>query len=584
MEAPSRQDVERQLRLVLASAEFQASPKLSELLYYLVTETLAGNSERLKGYTIGVDVFDRQHDFDQGVDAIVRVQMGRLRKLLKSYYDGSGATDPIRVILIAGRYAPRFELATGEELSDEKLGDPYSAQAAFAPPTEPSIPTGFAGHFVGGRASLLVVGLAVLLAAIVGAGAFYYLGPKAGAGAGAATATERPNGPLVYVSRYQVIGKDELTEQLAEGLQYDLVNQLAKFPDIAVLGIDTVSGTGSKEALAKPQGADFVLGGVIELNGDSVRITSQLKQTSDGHIIWSDQATADSVRPRTIISVQADIATNVASKIGQTYGIISQAMAQQISTSADPSLEDYRCVLNAYAYMRHKTPETHLKVRSCLEKAVENSPKYATAWALLSWVYGDEERYGFNKVPGEDGRRRSLRAAERAVAADSNSATAHSYLSVARFLLGDDDGGAREAAETAIKLSPNDSEVLADAAFNLAMLDGSERSRQLALKAISLNPGGPAWYWGGLAIHALQNGLKEDALKYARLNVSDRGPLEVYLMAGALRLDGRNREADAELASLYRTHPDARDRAHMMQILRVPPKLELLIFGTPRGT
>jgi len=581
MEAPSRQDVERQLRLVLASAEFQTSPKLSELLYYLVTETLAGNSERLKGYTIGVDVFDRQHDFDQGLDAIVRVQMGRLRKLLKSYYDGSGASDPIRLILVPGRYAPRFELASGEELSDETLGNPYSAQAVFAPPIETPPQTGFAGRFAGSRASLLIIGLAVLLAAIIGAGAFYYLGQKAGTGTVAAS--KRPTGPLVYVSRYQVIGKDELTAQLAEGLQYDLVNQLAKFPDIAVLGIDTVSGTGSKEALAKPQGADFVLGGVIELNGDSVRITSQLKQASDGHIIWSDQATADSVRPRTIISVQADIATNVASKIGQTYGIIFQANAQQVSATADPSLEDYRCVLNAYAYMRHKTPEAHLKVRSCLEKAVENSPKYATAWALLSWVYGDEERYGFNKMPGEDGRRRSLRAAERAVAADSNSATAHSYLSVARFLLGDDDGGAREAAETAIKLSPNDSEVLADAAFNLAMLDGSERSRELALKAISLNPGGPAWYWGGLAIHALQNGLKEDALKYARLNVSDRGPLEVYLMAAALRLDGREREADEELASLYRTHPDARDRAHMMQILRVPPKLELLIFGTPRG-
>ncbi len=42
MDAPSRQDVERQLRLVLSSHEFAASPKLSELLYYLVTETLAG--------------------------------------------------------------------------------------------------------------------------------------------------------------------------------------------------------------------------------------------------------------------------------------------------------------------------------------------------------------------------------------------------------------------------------------------------------------------------------------------------------------------------------------------------------------
>jgi tetratricopeptide (TPR) repeat protein len=281
--------------------------------------------------------------------------------------------------------------------------------------------------------------------------------------------------------------------------------------------------------------------------------------------------------------VQADIAATVASKIGQTYGIISQAMAQQISTSADPSLEDYRCVLSTYSYMRHKTPEAHLKVRSCLEKAVENSPKYATAWALLSWVYGDEERYGFNKIPGEDGRRRALRAGERAVAADGNSATAHEYLSVARFLLGNDDAGAREAAETALRLSPNDAEVLADAGFNYAMIDGNERARQLVLKAIELNPGHPAWYYGGLAIHALQNGLRDDALKYARLNVSDRGPLEVYLWAGALRLNGRDREADTELASLYKTHPEARNRAHMMEVLRAPPKLEMLIFGTPRG-
>jgi TolB-like protein/Tfp pilus assembly protein PilF len=574
MEAPSRQDVERQLRLVLASAEFAASPKLSELLYYLVTETLAGNSERLKGYTIGVDVFDRQHDFDQGVDAIVRVQMGRLRKLLKSYYEGSGASDPIRVLLVAGRYAPRFELATGEELSDEKLGEPYSAQTAFAPPPRPP------GH-ANRRSRPLLAGLAILLLAVLGAAGIYYLGHRAGAGAD--PATERVSGPLVYVSQYRVIGKNALAGQLSEGLQYDLVNQLAKFPDIAVLGIDTVSGKGATEAMATPRGADFVLGGAIEVNGDTVRITSQLKQTSDGHVIWSDQATADSIRPVTIVSVQADIAATVASKIGQTYGIISQAMAQQISTSADPSLEDYRCVLSTYTYMRHKTPEAHLKVRSCLEKAVENSPKYATAWALLSWVYGDEERYGFNKVPGEDGRRRALRAGERAVAADGNSATAHEYLSVARFLLGNDDAGAREAAETALRLSPNDAEVLADAGFNYAMIDGNERARQLVLKAIELNPGHPAWYYGGLAIHALQNGLKDDALKYARLNVSDRGPLEVYLWAGALRLNGRDREADTELASLYKTHPEARNRAHMMEVLRAPPKLEMLIFGTARG-
>ncbi len=296
------------------------------------------------------------------------------------------------------------------------------------------------------------MGLALLLLTVLGAAGIYHLGHRAGASTD--PAIERVSGPLVYVSQYRVIGKDALAGQLSEGLQHDLVNQLAKFPDVAVLGIDTVSGKGATEAMATPRGADFVLGGAIEVNGDTVRITSQLKQASDGHVIWSDQATADSIRPVTIVSVQADIAANVASKIGQTYGIISQAMAQQVATSADPSLEDYRCVLSTYTYMRHKTPEAHFKVRSCLEKAVENSPKYATAWALLSWVYGDEERYGFNKIPGEDGRRRALRAGERAVAADGNSATAHEYLSVARFLLGNDDAGARGRRNRASPSAP----------------------------------------------------------------------------------------------------------------------------------
>ncbi len=233
------------MRLVLASAEFEASPKLSELLYYLVTETLAGNSERLKGYTIGVDVFDRQHDFDQGVDAIVRVQMGRLRKLLKSYYDNSGATDPIRILLIAGRYAPRFELATGEELSDEELGEPYSAGGFVAPPLPPEEegPGGILGTRKG---RTLVLGLVLLLlAGLAGTGlyvAYHQAAPAID------PATERDQGPLVYVSQYRVIGKSDLAGQLAQGLQYDLVNQLAKFTGIAVLGIDTVSGNGFNEA------------------------------------------------------------------------------------------------------------------------------------------------------------------------------------------------------------------------------------------------------------------------------------------------------------------------------------------------
>ena len=80
-----RVDVEKQLEAILASEEFASAPKMRALLRYLVDATLGGEVERLKGYAIGVDVFERGAEFDPGTDPIVRVQAGRLRKLLDNY-------------------------------------------------------------------------------------------------------------------------------------------------------------------------------------------------------------------------------------------------------------------------------------------------------------------------------------------------------------------------------------------------------------------------------------------------------------------------------------------------------------------
>jgi adenylate cyclase len=549
MDAPSRKDVERQLRLVLASVEFETSPKLSELLYYLVTETLAGNAERLKGYTIGVDVFDRQPDFDQGVDAIVRVQMGRLRKLLKSYYEASGKTDPIRIHLVSGRYAPRFELATGEELSEETLGPPPGLLPGIAPAPLAVLPPPIL-HTRRGQAILLMLALLVV-ATMTGIG--IYVADRQNISSLVAAA-ENISGPQIYVSRYQLIGKDDAERQLAEGLQFDLVNQLSKFPDMAVLAVDT-----SKEQTGRR--GDFLLSGVIESDGTSLRVTTQLRRERDGLVIWSDQWLSENTRSLSMMELQTAIATTVATKLAQAYGVIPQAMFEEIAEGYQADDTEYACILGTYTYMRHKTAGQHGKSRDCLELAIKNSPRHALAWALLSWIYGDEERYGFNKKPGAIGR--ALRAAERGVAADSQNAVAYELLAHARFLTGTDDVSAREALETSLKLHPNNSEVLADASWILGLMGETGRSRALGLKAIELNPGHPAWYW-------------------TRQNISDRGPIDIYLFAAALRLDGQAQKADQELASLAKTHPNIGDRAHMMAILRIPPAVEMLIFGKPR--
>ena len=73
-----------------ASRPFDTSPKLTSFLRFVVESTLAGQGERLKGYTIGVEALGRGENFDPQIDPIVRVEAIRLRAALARYYAGDG--------------------------------------------------------------------------------------------------------------------------------------------------------------------------------------------------------------------------------------------------------------------------------------------------------------------------------------------------------------------------------------------------------------------------------------------------------------------------------------------------------------
>ena len=105
---PDAGSVRAQLRRILASSEFAASDRMSRFLRIAVTETLAGRTDDLKEYRLGLEVFDRQESFDPGADPIVRVEARRLRSKLAKYYDSHGRYDDIVVELPKGGYVPLF--------------------------------------------------------------------------------------------------------------------------------------------------------------------------------------------------------------------------------------------------------------------------------------------------------------------------------------------------------------------------------------------------------------------------------------------------------------------------------------------
>jgi len=95
-----------QLDRILTSPDFDAPERVRRFLAFIVQETLAGRADRLKAYTIAVEVFGRGADFDNMNDPVVRIEAGRLRRALERYYLLGGRSDPLVIEVAKGGTSP----------------------------------------------------------------------------------------------------------------------------------------------------------------------------------------------------------------------------------------------------------------------------------------------------------------------------------------------------------------------------------------------------------------------------------------------------------------------------------------------
>ena len=82
----SKANVRAELQRVVSSPHFEASERNRRFLTYVVEETLAGRSARLKAYSIATVVFGRPDSFDPALDPIVRMEAGKVRRALTRFY------------------------------------------------------------------------------------------------------------------------------------------------------------------------------------------------------------------------------------------------------------------------------------------------------------------------------------------------------------------------------------------------------------------------------------------------------------------------------------------------------------------
>lgn len=114
-----RETVENELNRILRCRGFSNAPQMSAFLDYIVKQTLDGNANRIKAYTVGVDALGKPPTFDAQGDPSVRVLALRLRKTLAQIYE-TLEPSAVQIQMHVGSYVPEFIKSPSPVVSSRK--------------------------------------------------------------------------------------------------------------------------------------------------------------------------------------------------------------------------------------------------------------------------------------------------------------------------------------------------------------------------------------------------------------------------------------------------------------------------------
>ncbi|MDW6022873.1 hypothetical protein SAZ10_14000 [Mesorhizobium sp. BAC0120] len=549
-------DIRGQLDRILSSLEFDVSARARKFFSYVVEETLVGRADRIKAYSIAVEVFGRDTSFDAQTDPSVRIEAARIRRALERYYFTAGRDDPIVITMPKGGYVPVFNRLEREPQVEE------AAAALADQPVAPTRP----------KISLAVwCSLAIPIVIVALTTGYRLLASEIRQESPTVSATNaqsvKPDLPGLLVEPFEGLSGTTGSAIVARGLADEVVGQIAKFKDIVVV----VGGTEGTSAPRGSQPVRYVLQGSIRIEDDKLRVTARLVDRPGGSVVWADSYDK-SLKVHELLETETDIARKVATAIAQPYGIIFRTDAARSVERPPDDWEAYACTLAYYAYRADLRPETHQSVKQCLERAAERFPNYATAWALLSLTYLDEQRFRYrinaDSTPPLD---RALDAARRAVDLDPDNVRGLQAEMTALFFHGDVDEALKIGAQ-AVSINPNDTELVGEYGIRLAMSGQWKRGSELILEVLDRNPGPMGYFETALAFSSyMQRDYRSAAMWIRKANVQ-ANPLYHGIAAAIFGQLGETADAAVERDWLVRNAPQLlREVGQELATRNIPP-------------
>jgi TolB-like protein/Tfp pilus assembly protein PilF len=410
---------------ILASPVFSQSGRQQRFLRYIVTETLAGRAETLKGYTIGVEVFDREQAFDPAVDAIVRVEAARLRGKLREYYDGPGQNDAVRFDLPKGNYTVHIARQDQSPVQAEETRD-------------------------------------VMLPRLI------------------------EDQPSLAILPFANVSSNPEQEYFADGFTDCLITEVSRLPGLFVISRQS-SFTYKKvvkraEEIGRELGVKYLLEGSVQRAGEWVRITAQLIDTVSGAHAWAERYDREL---KDIFALQDDVTQRIATVLQVK---LAGNENYRFGHSGTSSLEAHDALLHGLERFWVYTQESSEEAKAHFAEAIRLDPGYAAAHAWLArtlifqWVVLWEPKeemlglayaharmaadldpqlpYAYSVLGWAQCWRKegeaAIASARRAVALDRNNADAYFFLAIT-LAVSDRAAEALQCVENGMRLNPHPS-------------------------------------------------------------------------------------------------------------------------------
>jgi TolB-like protein/class 3 adenylate cyclase/Flp pilus assembly protein TadD len=320
------------------------------------------------------------------------------------------------------------------------------------------------------------------------------------------SATDKSIAVLPFVD--MSAGKDQ--EYFSDGLSEELLNLLAKIPELKVIGrTSSFSFKGKNEDLriiAEKLGVAYLLEGSVRKDGNNIRVTAQLIKAGDGSHMWSETYDRDM---KGIFKLQDEIAQTVVQELK-----LKLLEIPSVKISGTGNIDTYNLILQGNYFFDKLDKENVAKAVDFYTQALTIDSTDARAWGKLANAVSRQSWQ--NYIDQNTGYEKARHAALKAISFGNTLAIGYLELADVKLYHDFDWRGAEQDYQKALSLEPRNSEIVYGIGDLYQCLGRWEEALSNTKKTIELDPLKPLYYMNLGSVQSYAGQLKEAIFSYKK--------------------------------------------------------------------